>query len=178
MVIVEYNDEWPIWFDKIRNELCKNLNSIISVEHIGSTSIKGMCAKPIIDIDIVINNENNFSKTKEELELIGYYHNGNQGIIGREAFNRNGKNHKILDTIQHHLYVCANDNDELKRHVLFRNYLNKNNNIMIEYYNIKKEIIKKYGNEEKEKYVSVKEEEYKWFFEKVIRLAKLENEKQ
>jgi GrpB-like predicted nucleotidyltransferase (UPF0157 family) len=164
MVIVEYNNEWPIWFDKIKNELCKNLSSIIAVEHIGSTSIKGMCAKPIIDIDIVINNENDFVKTKEKLELIGYYHNGNQGIIGREAFNRNGKNHKILDTIQHHLYVCAKDNDELKRHILFRNYLNKNYKIMMEYYNIKKEIIKKYGNEDREKYVSVKEEEYKWFF--------------
>jgi GrpB-like predicted nucleotidyltransferase (UPF0157 family) len=177
MVIVEYNDEWPIWFDKIKKELCKNLSSIISIEHIGSTSIKGMCAKPIIDIDIVINNENDFSKTKEELELIGYYHNGNQGIIGREAFNRNKKNHEILDTIQHHLYVCVNDNDELKRHILFRNYLNKNENIMMEYYKVKKEIIKKYGNDNREKYVSVKEEEYKWFFEKVINLAKLENEK-
>jgi GrpB-like predicted nucleotidyltransferase (UPF0157 family) len=89
MVIVEYNNEWPILFCKIRDELWKNLSSIIAIEHIGSTSIKGMCAKPIIDIDIVINNETDFVKTKEELEKISYYHNGNQGIIDREAFNRN-----------------------------------------------------------------------------------------
>jgi GrpB-like predicted nucleotidyltransferase (UPF0157 family) len=135
MVIVEYNNEWPILFDKIKDELCKNVNSIMTIEHIGSTSIKGMCAKPIIDIDIVINNENDFLKIKQELENIGYKHEGNLGINGREAFKREFKNNIILDNIPHHLYVCVKDNEELKRHILFRNYLTRNKNIMMEYYN-------------------------------------------
>jgi GrpB-like predicted nucleotidyltransferase (UPF0157 family) len=47
-----------------------------------------MCAKPVIDIDIVIKNNNDFKNTRKELELIGYSHKGNLGIVGREAFKR------------------------------------------------------------------------------------------
>jgi GrpB-like predicted nucleotidyltransferase (UPF0157 family) len=134
-----------------------------------------MCAKPIIDIDIIIKDTNDFNTIKKELEGLGYYHNGDQGIPGREAFGRNGAVYnEILDTINHHLYVCTKDNEELKRHILFRDYLNEHNESKIEYNNIKKAIITKYGNENREKYVSTKETDYKWFFEKIIKEAELE----
>jgi GrpB-like predicted nucleotidyltransferase (UPF0157 family) len=84
---------------------------------------------------------------------------------------------EILDKINHHLYVCAKDNEELNRHILFRDYLNSHHEIKTEYNNIKKSIIEKYGNEDREKYVSIKETEYKWFFEKIIREAKREKMK-
>jgi GrpB-like predicted nucleotidyltransferase (UPF0157 family) len=178
MVIEEYNENWIKQFTQIKNVFEKILSKTIKIEHIGSTAIIGMCAKPIIDIDIIIENVNDFEKTKNELESIGYYHNGDQGIEGREAFNRidTGGN-EVLDKINHHLYVCTKDNEELKRHILFRDYLNKHYEIKIEYYNIKKEIIKKYGNNDREKYVSIKETEYKWFFEKIIKEAELEEMK-
>jgi len=175
MIVVEYNKDWKKHFYQIKEILEKNLSKVIGIEHIGSTAIIGMCAKPIIDIDIIIDNINDFEKIKNELELIGYAHEGNLGIIGRDAFRRNNTlKNKILDKINHHLYVCTKDNDELKRHILFRDYLNKNFNKKMEYSNIKKKIIEKYGNEDKEKYVSVKETEYKWFFEKMIKEAELE----
>ena len=71
------------------------------------------------------------------------------------------------------MYVCAEDN-ELERHILFRDYLNKNYKAKMEYNEIKKAIIEKYGNEDKNKYVLIKETEYKWFFEKIIEEAKQE----
>ena len=172
MVITEYNNEWPAWFISIKKELCKYIKTYTSIEHVGSTAIQGMCAKPVIDIDIVIDTVHDFQKIKEELESAGYFHNGDQGIAGREAFNKNNRDDKILDAIRHNLYVCAKDSEELKRHILFRDYLNRHRDAMIEYYNIKQEIIGKYGNEDRKKYVSVKEEEYTWYFKKIISLAK------
>ena len=55
---------------------------------------------------------------KSALEKIGYHHEGNLGIIGREAFKYDGKEHLR----KHHLYVCPVDSPELKRHIAFRDY--------------------------------------------------------
>jgi GrpB-like predicted nucleotidyltransferase (UPF0157 family) len=175
MVITEYDENWIKQYTQIKNVLENSLSKIIKIEHVGSTSIIGMLAKPIIDIDVVIENNNDFEKVKTELEIIGYLYEGNLGIVGREAFKRNGIiKHEILDKINHHLYVCTKDSEELKRHILFRNYLNKNFKIKMEYNNIKKAIIEKYGNEDREKYVITKEIDYKWFFEKVLKDAEME----
>jgi len=175
MVIEEYNENWINQYNQIKNIIEDNLSKIFKIEHIGSTSITGMLAKPIIDIDVVIESITDFEKTKIELEIIGYLYEGNLGIIGREAFRRNNlQKNEILDRINHNLYVCTKDNEELKRHILFRDYLNKHNEVKIEYNNIKKAIIKKYGNEDREKYVEIKETEYKWFFEEVLKKAEME----
>ena len=175
MVIVEYNKNWKKQFIQIKNILDNNLSKIVTIEHVGSTAIIGMCAKPIIDIDIIIENINDFEKTKNKLELIGYFHEGDLGIIGRESFKRNNIIiNDILDKIKHHLYICTKDNEELKRHILFRDYLNKYSNKKMEYYDIKKAIIEKYGNEDREKYVTIKENDYKSFFEKIIKEAEEE----
>jgi len=177
MVIVEYNKDWSVFFNRIKGVLESNLSRYIKIEHIGSTAIIGMWAKPIIDIDIIIEKDSDFEQIKGELEQIGYSHVGDLGIIGREAFKRNGiAVNEILDTISHNLYVCQKDSEALKRHLQFRDYLNKHDDVKQEYNRIKHEIIKKYGNEDREKYVSVKETEYTWFFEKVIKEAELHKE--
>jgi GrpB-like predicted nucleotidyltransferase (UPF0157 family) len=175
MVIEKYNEDWKNHYELIKNILENSLSKTIKIEHVGSTSISGMWAKPIIDIDIVIENVNDFEKTKKELEEIGYLHQGDQGIIGREVFKKNNiiKN-EILDKINHHLYVCTKDNEEFKKHILFRDYLNKHCEMKMEYNNIKKAIIEKYGKENREKYVEIKETEYKWFFEEVLKNAEME----
>lgn len=58
----------------------------ISIKHVGSTSIDGLSAKSIIDIDVVMESYSIFSKIKERLENAGYKHKGDLGIEGREAF--------------------------------------------------------------------------------------------
>jgi len=173
MVIEEYNKDWIKQFKKIQNILENNLNNIVKIEHVGSTAIIGMCAKPIIDIDIVINNINDFVNVKKDLKIIGYAHKGDLGVNGMEMFERdNSYNEENLDNTNHHLYVCTKDNEELNRHILFRDYLNKNEKARIEYIEIKREIIKKVGNQNRQKYVSLKETKYNWFFEKIIKEAK------
>ncbi len=172
MVVVEYNKKWPNDFSKIKEELLKVLTLPCKVEHVGSTSIPGMKAKPIIDIDVGLENWNDFVAVKKALASIGYEHEGDRGIKGREAFGRNGSVHnEILDSIDHHLYVCSFDNEEYKRHILFRDYLRSHDEARDKYNKIKEEILSKVGPENRAGYVQMKEDEYKDFFEDVISKA-------
>lgn len=78
-------------------------------------------AKPIIDVDVVIESPALLRRAVEALEPLGYQHEGDKGIAGREAFGReDGSGREWPD---HHLYVCARDSTELGRHLRFRNHL-------------------------------------------------------
>ena len=143
------------------------------VQHVGSTSIPGMKAKPIIDIDVGLEKWDDFENTKSALASIGYEHEGDKGITGREAFCRNGKAHnEILDSIDHHLYICSFDNDEYKRHIRFRDYLRNHDEARDRYNHIKEEILAKVGPENRAGYVQMKEDNYRDFFEEIIGKAK------
>ena len=141
-VIVEsYNSEWKRDFEDIRSELMAVLEGkVISIEHVGSTSVEGLSAKPVIDIDVVIEDEDAFPAVKAAMESIGYTHEGDLGIPGREAFKYKGKEHLR----KHHLYVCTKDADELKRHISFRDYLRSHPEAVREYGRIKEEGAKLY----------------------------------
>ena len=173
MVVFEYGINWPNVFLKIKNELNKVLTVQSVVEHVGSTSIPGMKAKPIIDIDVGLENWDDFERVKSELSTIGYDHEGDLGIKGREAFGRNGQVHnEVLDSIEHHLYVCSINNEEFNRHILFRDYLRTHDEARDRYNQIKEEILAKVGAENRAGYVQMKEEEYRDFFEGIIEKAK------
>ena len=172
MVVVEYDKEWPQDFLKIKTELQKAITVMSNIQHVGSTSIPGMKAKPIIDIDVGLKNWGNFENVKSKLATIGYEYEGDRGITGREAFCRNEKvQNKILDNIDHHLYVCSVDNEEYKRHILFRDYLRNHDEARDRYNQIKEEILAKVGPENRAGYVQMKEENYRDFFEDVISKA-------
>ena len=175
MVRVEYKKDWPLHFLKIKEELLKVLKVSCQVQHVGSTSIPGMKAKPIIDIDVGLVNWEDFETVKKALAEIGYEHEGDKGITGREVFCRNGKVHnENLDSIDHHLYVCSVDNEEYKRHILFRDYLRSHDEARDRYNQIKEEILAKVGPENRAGYVQMKEDEYKDFFEEIIEKANKE----
>ncbi len=120
VIVLPYDPKWYDEFQKIKSYLEKALeNSILEIEHVGSTSVEGLYAKPIIDIDIVIESYDKFEDVKFRLKSIGYYHEGDLGIKDREAFAYNQKN----EFMTHHLYVCPRNSEELKRHIVFRDYL-------------------------------------------------------
>ena len=164
MVVEKYNPKWVEQFQTLKEFLEKNTTEYNSIEHVGSTSIPGMNAKPIIDIDIVVEDAAQFLRLKDELSKIGYVHEGDRGIPGREAFD----NEKVPVSIDHHLYVCVKDNAELMRHLKFREKLRANPELVDEYNKIKEEILSKVGTDNRAGYVQMKEKEYKWFFEKVL----------
>ena len=141
VIVVPYNEGWPGEFERIRSELSLVLgDTALSIEHVGSTSVQGLWAKPIIDVDVVISDNKALVETIEKLEKIGYEYEGNLGIEGREAFRYENKPEFML----HHLYVCLKDSPELKRHITFRDYLRTHPEATEEYSRIKCEGAKLY----------------------------------
>ncbi len=142
VIVEDYNPNWLTEFNKIKSELQTALKEkVISIEHIGSTSVFNLSAKPIIDIDIVI--DNNFLEVKSILENLDYTHEGHLGIIGREAFKYSHKPHLM----KHHLYVCHKDSIELKKHITFRNYLRTHPDDVKAYSDLKKALASKFPHD-------------------------------
>ena len=151
VIVEDYNLEWKNEFERIKNELLAILSGKInSIEHVGSTSVEGLSAKPIIDIDIVI--DENFEEVRQSLESIGYIYEGDLGVSGRETFKYQNKPHLMV----HHLYVCNKDNEELRRHIKFRDYLRQHKEDRDKYSAIKKEMAFKYP-EDMDSYIEGKE---------------------
>ena len=118
-----YNVLWQSDFEKIKGEIEEAIgNLIIGIEHVGSTSVKGMSAKPCIDIDVIIEDYSFFAAVVDGLQAIGYIHEGDLGIKDREAFKYFNKEHLQV----HHLYVCPKYSKELHRHITFRDFLRSN----------------------------------------------------
>ena len=136
VVVEPYDEAWKNDFLAIRDELNAVLDGLVlRIEHVGSTSVAGLSAKPIIDIDVVIEDRTCLPGVVSALRSIGYTHEGNLGIPGREAFKYEDKSHLR----SHHLYVCAQDSEELKRHIAFRDYLRSDPAAVAEYSRIKEE---------------------------------------
>ncbi|NHI82732.1 MAG: GrpB family protein [Candidatus Thorarchaeota archaeon] len=154
--VEEYNPNWVSWFQRLCVFLEPILGqSFIRIEHIGSTAIPDMVAKPIIDLDIVIR-EYDFESVKLNLEAAGYEHQGDLGITGREAFVLLDRNlEKQLSP--HHLYVCDQNSDELHRHLAFRNYLRVHKTEAKAYSDIKLKLVKQH-NRNRELYMRGKDQ--------------------
>lgn len=136
VIVEDYNPQWEQEFIKIKKEIESCLGPLaLSIEHVGSTSVKGLAAKPIIDLDVVINDQSLLNDVIQRLGSIGYIYEGNLGIEGREAFKYKSKPHLMT----HHLYVCPKDSKELYRHITFRNYLRNHPEARKAYSKIKKE---------------------------------------
>ena len=141
--VVDYDSKWVNDFNQIKGEIEEALKDLVlAVEHVGSTSVPLLAAKPIIDLDVVID-QNDLKEVIYLLENHGYIYEGDLGLKDREAFRYEGKEHLRI----HHLYVCPQDSKELKRHLAFSNYLRKHPNTVKEYGKIKKEAAKLYPND-------------------------------
>lgn len=150
--VVPYDPLWIQSFNQIREELESALGALaVAIEHVGSTSVAGLSAKPIIDIDIVISDKSMLSETIEALSQIGYIHEGDLGISGREAFTYEDKEHLM----KHHLYVCPSDSPELRRHLAFRDYLRTHPEAAKEYGRIKEQAAKLFPHDI-ERYIAYK----------------------
>jgi GrpB-like predicted nucleotidyltransferase (UPF0157 family) len=150
-----FNPDWASWFTKLSSYFKDRLGpKVIRTEHVGSTSIPGMVAKPIIDFDIVIH-ISDFKAIKSKLEVIGYIHQGDLGIPEREAFVL--RNLELRDQLPpHHLYVCDIHSKELLRHIAFRNYLREHPEDALEYSRIKKHLVREHSGD-REMYIQGKD---------------------
>lgn len=173
MLLKKYSSKWSTDFADIKCEIEKALHGLVyTIEHVGSTAVPNLDAKPIIDIDIIYTAQAGFEPIKQRLEKIGYYHNGNQGIEDRDVFKRNGTyTSGILDTIRHHLYVCPIYSKALERHILSRNFLRKNDWARMQYQQMKYELAEK-ANQDQKKYAALKELTVNDFIDSMIEAEK------
>ena len=174
MLLKKYSTKWINDFNNIKSKIEKGLSGLtFSIEHVGSTAVPNLDAKPIIDIDVIYTEQPDFEKIKSRLENIGYYHNGNQGIEARDVFKRKGIfTYSILDEIQHHLYVCPINSKALERHILSRNFLRENDCARIKYQEMKYDLAEK-ANQDKKVYAALKENYINSFIDAIIETEKL-----
>ncbi len=144
-----YNKEWPNEFNKLESFLGHILTGHYKqIHHVGSTSVKGLGAKPILDIDIEF--EDKIEPIISILERNGWEYEGEKGIKGRYAFRRN-------DEIfyEHHLYALHSNQPELERHIMFRDALRKYKSFKVQYQTLKQKLIIT-NNKDRELYVNSK----------------------
>ncbi len=152
VIVMPYDTKWKSDFENIKMEIESAIGDlIISIEHVGSTSVEGLSAKPCIDIDVVIKDYSVFDNVVSRLKTIGYIHKGNLGIKDREAFKYSDKPH--LQT--HHLYVCPQKSEELYRHITFRDFL-RNNPDAVKKYGAVKEKAAQLFPDDIDKYIAYK----------------------
>ena len=146
IVIVEYDPSWPAIFEQLRQVYADCLGDCLqAIEHVGSTSVPGLAAKPILDIDLVLRATGDLAEVIRRLGTLGYTHVGDQGIAGREAFKRQDEgvpwgspSGKIW--MAHHLYAVTADSHELQSHLVFREALRADPSLVKEYAALKQEL--------------------------------------
>ena len=116
--VVAYDADWPLGFQTLAARVRSLLGARVArVEHIGSTAVPGLAAKPILDVDVVVRAAADLKPSIRELEKAGYRYEGDLGVAGREALRR------PPDSEPHHLYLLVEGSPELQRHLAFRDAL-------------------------------------------------------
>jgi GrpB-like predicted nucleotidyltransferase (UPF0157 family) len=150
--VVDYDPSWPRIFDQLRKGIWPSVCDVATaIEHVGSTSVPGIAAKPIIDIDLVIESIADLPLVIGRLAALGYKYLGNLGIEGREAFR------SIETQPHHHLYVCVQNSFALRNHLAVRDYLRNHPSDAAAYSKLKKRLAEQFSNE-RERYMEGKTE--------------------
>lgn len=149
-----FNDKWAKLFDKEKELLSSQLkNLIVEIQHVGSTSIEGLFAKPIIDIAIGISSFDVITELKEKIKQLGYVEVP-VSIDSKHVFARY-KQKKIT----HFLHVMIYNHNLWIDQISFRDYLRSTPDAKIEYIKLKEELANRYPNDvvsytnEKKKFV-------------------------
>jgi GrpB-like predicted nucleotidyltransferase (UPF0157 family) len=136
VVVVDADLAWPLQFQAIANYLTPFVgDTVLRIEHVGSTSVPGLAAKPIIDVDVVVAEERQVQAALQRIETAGYQWVGDLTVSGREAF-------EPIDTPPlpvHHLYLVVENNRAHSDHWLLRDALVGNPDLIDRYAALKRE---------------------------------------
>ena len=144
--LVRHNEKWHAIFLKTKGQLIKVIGKyIIDIQHVGSTAIKGIYAKPILDIAIAIKNKSNIDKFKHKLEKIGYEYRGDGRRDGGVLFVK----FSVPELRTQHLHFIETNDIQWKNYINFRDYLNKNKKTALQYSKLKRNLRKKFANDRK-----------------------------
>lgn len=115
--IVDYDPAWAERFRALAERTAAALGDVaLAVEDVGSTSVPGLAAKPVIDLDVVVR-AGDVERAVQRLAAVGYVHRGELGVPGRHAFR------PPPGDARRHLYVCVDGSPGLRDHLRFRDHL-------------------------------------------------------
>ena len=136
IVVVDHDPAWAEWFETLRAHLWPAVADVaLRIDHVGSTSVPGLAAKPIIDMDIVVADESRIRPVIERLRPLGYRWIGDLGVPGREAFRLDGG----AEVPAHHLYLVVEDNKAHLDHWLLCDVLRSDPDARRRYAELKRE---------------------------------------
>ena len=130
--VVPYSPDWPLQFEPVAEDLRAALGEVRSavVEHVGSTSVPGLAAKPILDIDVVVDGED-VGDAVAALESINYVHRGDLGVSDRQAFKAPD------DAPRRNVYVCMRGTLNVRNHLAVRDALRARSDLRDEHAAVK-----------------------------------------
>jgi GrpB-like predicted nucleotidyltransferase (UPF0157 family) len=165
ITIEGYNPNWSKQFENEKGKLKEILSDkVISIEHIGSTSVEGLGAKPILDIAIGINDLEIVNEFIEPLKQLGY-----EFVYHKEFPERRFFRKEKWRAGTHHLHFYQFEGEHWNNQILFRNYLRNNPDVLIEYNQLKIDLARNYRFD-REAYTENKAP----FIQKVLQKAKEE----
>ncbi|MGD6796266.1 GrpB family protein [Metabacillus indicus] len=168
VVIEEYTPDWVLQFQEEQRLLNGILGyKAIAIEHIGSTSVEGLGAKPILDIMVGVYHLKEVDEFIEPLEMVGYKY-----VFHKEFPNRRFFRKGQWRAGTHHLHFYKYESEEWSNNILFRNFLRTYPDQLKQYHQLKKELAEKY-HFDRVAYTIAKEP----FIQNVIKKAKEERDK-
>lgn len=142
IVISDYDADWPLHFEEIAQPVRDAMADLgATVEHIGSTAVPGLAAKPIIDIDVAVASPDDVETAIERLRSLGYLYQGDKGVEGRQAFRWPS------GARPHHLSVVVDGNEPHRKHIAFRNYLRDHPKAARDYAILKTRLAEQHGDD-------------------------------
>ena len=138
--LVPHNPEWS----QLENDESQRILECISIPvigiyHIGSTSVPGIKAKPILDFVLEVEDMEAFIEESRNLESLEYVSKGEYGIPGRQLFTKD-----TLGERTHHLHVFQQGHKDIERHLVFRDFLRSNPEAAKEYESLKEKLAKRF----------------------------------
>jgi len=167
VAIADYDPQWPRLYEEERRRILEVVGDIIvRIEHIGSTAVPNLGAKPTIDLMAAVNRLSAAEKCFEPLQRIGFeYQSGHEASFPERRFFRKGDPPKEQ---HYHLHMVELASDFWKRHLLFRDYLRTHPEVAQEYCEFKKRLASKHGLD-REGYTNAKTS----FIESIVTKAKM-----
>ena len=164
LCVSPYREEWKNLFEIEKRDIEKAIGDYIEdIQHVGSTSIPGMPAKPILDIVIAVKDFEEARVCIEPLSKMGYTFKGENGIPRRHYFLKG-------EPCTHHIHLLERTSEEWEKLILFRDYLRANQKTAEEYKELKRNLSEKLRGDRKS-YQAAKTD----FVAAVIRKSRLIN---
>ena len=134
VAVHSYSEDWPQLFDQERQQLREAIGDyVLDIQHIGSTSVPGLDAKPIIDIGVAVANFEEAAICVEPLERLGYIYHGENGIPRRHFFTKG-------DPRTHNLHMNELGSHDWATTTHFRDYLRGHPETTRAYAELKREL--------------------------------------